>query len=83
MTLFMIISILTTSFCIGLLLGHTIPRKWGLVFLSVCNAFVISMVLFSFLMTFTGTWVVLVFICIIMTGVCTYLPLKFENQMMI
>ena len=48
-----------------------------------CNALLLSMLVYAFLMTFTGTWVVLMLSCIIFIGVCIYLPLKFHNMMQI
>jgi len=79
LTIFLIVTILTLGITSGVLIGNYIPQKAGLVFMCVINANVISMLIYSFLMSFTGTWIVLFSCMILFSGVCFYLPLKFET----
>ena len=64
---------------LGVWIGHVISAKVGLIFMCIINASVLSMVVYSFLISFTGTWIVLISSFIIFTTTCTILPLKFEN----
>ena len=47
--------------------------------MSITNGLLISLLFYTFLMTFTGTWIVLVVLCVLMTALCVYLPRKFET----
>ena len=80
-TLFLIIMILLLGVVVGALIGHFMPSSWALVFIGITTGFLISLLIYSFLMSFTGTWIVLVVCFILLTGLCVYLPLKFEQQM--
>ena len=82
-TLFLIIILSILGVVAGYFAGHFIPNKYGLIVMCVCNACVISMLLFSFLITFTGTWVVLIVIMSFLILVCIYLPVKFQKMMQI
>ena len=68
---------------LGFYIGSKISHKKGLIFMCFVNAIILSLLIYAFLMTFTGTWVVLMLSCIILIAVCVYLPLKFEKQMQI
>lgn len=78
-TIFLIVTIMLLGISLGALIGHQISAKSGLIFMCIINASVISMVIYSFLMSFTGTWIVLILSFLLLTIVCTILPLKFEN----
>ena len=41
------------------------------------------MLIFSFLIVFTGTWVVLCVIGILLLAICVYLPFKYKEMMQI
>ena len=81
--LFLIILILLMGTIVGFISGHLMSTKFALIFMCVVNATVISVMFFSFLISFTGTWIVLVISLMLLIGVCVYLPLKFETQMQI
>ena len=76
--IFLIILILLFGLVSGFFLGSYISHKKGLIFMCFVNALLLSLLFYAFLMTFTGTWVVLMLSCIILVAVCIYLPLKFE-----
>ena len=78
-----IIIILVLGLVSGFLLGSYISHKNGLIFMCLANALCLTSLIYAFLMTFTGTWVVLMLSCVILISICIYLPLKFHNQMMI
>jgi hypothetical protein len=79
LTNFLIVLVLIVGTGAGVVIGHYIPQKAGLVFMCVINANVISMLIYSFLMSFTGTWIVLITCSVMFSGICFYLPLKFET----
>ena len=81
--LFLIILVLAFGMVLGFFIGSKISHKAGLIFMSFVNAIILSLLIYAFLMTFTGTWVVLMLSCLILIAVCLYLPLKFEKQMRI
>ena len=76
LTLVLIISITLLGILAGFAVGHYIPNKYGLIIMCLCNACVVSMLIFSFLISFTGTWVVLLVIGVFLSLICIYLPLK-------
>ena len=82
-TILLVVSILTAGTVIGSIIGAYLPEKWALYFICVLDALVLSMVIYSFLMSFTGTWVVLLISSIILSVVCIILPTKFDEQMRI
>jgi hypothetical protein len=75
---FLIVVILALAITLGYLLGSKLNLRAALICMSVCNAGALCMLLVSFLMNFTGSWIMLVISSITFTGVCVYLPLKFE-----
>ena len=77
--IFFIILVLGLSMTAGFFIGSKISHKAGLIFMCVINAIVLSLLIYAFLMTFTGTWVVLMLSCIILIGVCIYLPIKYHT----
>ena len=81
--IFFIFLVITLGLVLGFYIGSKISHKKGLIFMCIVNALILSLLIYAFLMTFTGTWVVLMLSCLILLGVCFYLPLKFEKQMMI
>ena len=81
--MFFIILVLALGMVLGFFLGSKISHKNGLIFMCFVNAIILSLLIYAFLMTFTGTWVVLMLSCLILIAVCLYLPLKFEKQMRI
>mmetsp|Transcript_22237 Transcript_22237/g.26039 ORF Transcript_22237/g.26039 Transcript_22237/m.26039 type:complete len:222 (+) Transcript_22237:576-1241(+) len=82
-TVLIIFFILLLGVVLGFSLGAAMPNKFSLVFICILDAAVLSMVIYSFLMSFTGTWVVLLVSTIIFSVICTILPLKFSEQMRI
>lgn len=76
LTLVLIISITLLGILAGFAVGHYTPNKYGLIIMCLCNACVVSMLIFSFLISFTGTWVVLLVIGVFLSLICIYLPLK-------
>ena len=81
--IFFIILVLLLGMVLGFAIGSWISHKKGLIFMCFVNAIILSLLIYAFLMTFTGTWVVLMLSCLILIAVCLYLPMKFEKQMRI
>ena len=65
----------------GFLTGHYIPNFYGLIVMCICNSLIVSMLIFSFLIVFTGTWVVLCVVGILLLAICVYLPFKYKEMM--
>ena len=78
-----IILILSLGLVAGFCIGSKISHKIGLSFMCFVNALILSLLIYAFLMTFTGTWIVLMISTIILIAVCLYLPRKYEQQMQI
>lgn len=77
-TVLTIIVILLLGTVLGFMFGAAMPSKFSLVFICILDAVVLSMVIYSFLMSFTGTWVVLLINTLLFGIVCVLLPLKYE-----
>ena len=76
---FFIVLTISLGLGLGFFIGSKISHKHGLIFMSIVNSLILSLLIYAFLMTFTGTWVVLMLSCLILLAVCFYLPLKFEK----
>jgi hypothetical protein len=83
LTVFLIVIILLLGISGGVFIGYYTTDKGGLIFMCIINANLISMLIYSFIMSFTGTWIFLVINSILMTALCIYLPLNYNTQMMI
>ena len=79
LTIFLIIILTVLGTCAGFVIGVYIPHMYGLMIMSINLAMVVSMLFYSFLQTFTGTWHVLLITAIVLTIVCIYLPMKYET----
>lgn len=80
---FLIVIILIMAVTLGFYLGGKLNTRAALVGMSICNAAALCMLLVSFLMNFTGSIIMLIVSAFTFTTVCIYLPLKYEQQMMI
>ena len=77
-TVLTILFILALGTVLGFTFGAAMPNKFSLVFICLLNAVILSMVIYSFLMSFTGTWVVLLISFFFFGIVCVLLPLKYD-----
>lgn len=77
------LTILLLGTIFGFIIGTLLPQRFALVFICLVDASVLSMVVYSFLMSFAGTWIVLLISALIFSVICTVLPLKFDQQMRI
>ena len=77
-TIMSILFILLLGTVLGFTFGAAMPGKFSLVFICLLDAVVLSMVIYSFLMSFTGTWVVLLITTILFGIICVILPIKYD-----
>jgi hypothetical protein len=75
------IMLLTTS--IGWYLGSIMDFKLGLYMLCLLAGFILSTMLFTFIVSFTGTFVVLIVLAFFATVICTILPSRMDVIMAI
>ena len=75
---FLIIIIFLVSIILGFMLGRKLPSRCALHFICLLDAVVLSMVIYGFLMSFAGNWIVLIVSLTILLIVCTILPIKFD-----
>ena len=67
----------------GYFLGSALPQKFSIVYICLFDGLLISLMVYTFMMTWTGYWFILLINAIIMTGVCLFLSLKYFEQMKI
>ena len=79
----LIIIILIAGIALGGLLGRLMTSRCSDIFICLMNAFVLSMVIYSFLSSFTSGWIVLICSFIFFAIICIILPFHFEQQMRI
>ena len=68
---------------IGYFVGGLLPEKFHLVFICIFDGFIISLIVYTFLMTWTGYWFILLINSIVMTAVCSFLSTRYYEQMKI
>lgn len=76
--IFFIILVLLLGLGSGFYIGSIIPQKPGLIFMCFTNGIILTLLIYAFLMTFTGTWVVLMLSSLLFISLCIYLPLKYS-----
>ena len=59
----------------GALIGNKIPEKFGLFVLVGLDIWIVSTVIYMFLVSFTGKWHVILIIGAVMTTSCIYISL--------
>lgn len=78
--IFFLILVLALALLTGFMLGSKMSHKFGLIFICFTDAIILSLLFYAFLMTFTGTWVMLMLSCLFFIALCIYLPLKYSDK---